>query len=87
MARKTTKTRKRKATKSARGRVPVSAQKRTSMWLGEDLLAASAKEAKRLGISRSLWVQMTLRLALGMPTIPTGAAPKPAPTTDNSVFA
>ena len=64
--------------------------KRTSMWLGEDLLNASAAEAKRLGVSRALWVQLTLRTALGMPAMRIG---KPAPKAraakipDTSVFA
>lgn len=58
--------------------------KRTSMWLGEDLLKASAAEAKRLGVSRALWVQITLRTALGMPAVQVVPATAKAPET--SVF-
>ena len=57
-------------------------KKRTSMWLGEDLLKASAAEAKRLGVSRALWVQITLRTALGLPAVQvvpaTAKAPQPS---------
>lgn len=64
-------------------------QQRTSMWLGEDLLLASDHAAARLGVSRTKWVQMTLRAALGLPAIPVkSAAPPmpPAPTPELSVF-
>ncbi len=83
MARTTKKKSRKKTVTTARRKVPTTALKRTSMWLGEDLLAASAKEAKRLGVSRALWVQITLRKALGMPALNLDGAPEP----DNSVFA
>ena len=67
--------------------------KRTSMWLGEDLLKASAAEARRLGVSRALWVQITLRTALGMPAVrvvpavaKTAKTAKPPETPETSVF-
>lgn len=53
----------------ARRKTTTTALKRTSMWLGEDLLKASAAEAARLGISRALWVQITLRKSLGLPPV------------------
>ena len=59
-------------------------KKRTSMWLGEDLLKASAAEAKRLGVSRALWVQITLRTALGLPAVQVVPATAKVPQT--SVF-
>jgi hypothetical protein len=40
--------------------------KRTSMWLDERLLKASAKKAASLGISRALYFQQLLRKDLGM---------------------
>ncbi len=58
--------------------------KRTSMWLGADLLKASAAEAKRLGVSRALWVQVTLRTALGMPAVQ--VVPGTPSTDETSVF-
>lgn len=95
MARKkVTKSNRKRAVKKPPGppRKPVLANKnpdgpqvRTSMWLGEDLLRASAAEAARLGISRTLWVQMTLRQALRLPPVPRLAAPIPT-ADDNSVF-
>lgn len=98
MALKTTKSRKRRKRKpavpkpprttpkvrTARRPQPSTALKRTSMWLGEDLLKATAEEASRLGISRALWVQITLRTALGMPAIQ--IEPTPTPDAELSVF-
>lgn len=40
--------------------------KRTSMWLSEAVLKASAKKAQKLGISRTLYFQQLLRKDLGM---------------------
>lgn len=88
-ARKAAKPRKRKpkpkpVLQRATHQNPAAPLKRTSMWLGEDLLKASAKEAARVGMSRALWVQITLRKALGMPVINL-EPPAPEPT-DSSVF-
>lgn len=89
---KTKSTRKRKRRKAppkpkllkAQNPDPGMPMKRTSMWLGEDLLKASAAEAKRLGVSRALWVQITLRTALGMPAVQ--VVPATAKTPQTSVF-
>ena len=70
-------------------------QKRTSMWLGEDLLAAADAAAAEVGVSRTVWVQQAVRAALGMraianpPKRPGRAAQRSAPPAEpeNSVFA
>lgn len=41
-------------------------KKRTSMWLSSEVLKASAKRADKLGISRGLYVEQTLRRDLGL---------------------
>lgn len=42
--------------------------KRTSMWLNEELLAASLKKAEELGVSRTLYFQQLLKKDLGLDT-------------------
>lgn len=63
---KTPKRKRRKPTKYPRDGRP---KLRTAMWLSVDVLDASAKRARRLGLSRARYIEGVVRRDLGLDSV------------------